>query len=101
MLRIRNVSGMIINCSGFPAQVLPSELNRMHEMCDESDVYHSAIIDNGGFEYGQNVIPKGGPFADHIGKFDSRNKRGDLVALFTLFGRDQKLTFRSGDLLAA
>lgn len=99
MVRIRGASGMIMNC-GWPAQVLSSELKRIHEMCDDAGLYHSSIMENGGFEYGQSVTPREGPFANHVGKYDSRSKRGDDTALFCLFGHDQKVTFKSGDLLA-
>lgn len=100
MRRVRGVVGIIMNSDGFPAQVLVPELRRMHEMCDDAGIYHSEIEGDKGFEYGQRVTPKAGPLAYQIGKYDSKNKRGDLSALFTLFGRDQKVTFKAGDLIA-
>lgn len=100
MLRIRGVAGMIMNCDGFPAQVVMSELQRMHEMCDDCGTFKSSITESGGFEYGQDVTPNGGPFAHYVGKYESRNKRGEDIALFSLFGQDQKVVFKPGDLLA-
>lgn len=99
MLRIRGVSGMIMDCKGFPAQVLINELKRMHEMCDDAGTYHSEF-ETDGFQYGQHVMPRTGPFAHRIGRFDSKNKRGEDVALFRLFGDDARITFQPGDLIA-
>lgn len=98
MLRIREVSGIIMNCDGFPAQVLPEELKRLHEMCDDAGIHHPVKY-NGEFEYGQRVTPKTGPFAYHIGRYDKKTRRGDS-ALFSLFGREQRVIFKKGDLLA-
>jgi transcription antitermination factor NusG len=100
MMGIRGVRGMIMNCDSLPAQVLPDEMKRMHDMCDDAGVYHSEIVEAGGFLYGQSVTPRDGPFLNFVGKYDSQNKRGELIADFTLFGRDQKVTFKNGDLLA-
>lgn len=101
MRRLRGVSGIIMNCDGFPAQVLITELKRLDDLCNEG-VYHSPVIedDGSGFEYGQRVTPTTGPFAYHVGRYESKNKRGDLTALFCLFGNDQKVKFRNGDLIA-
>lgn len=99
MIRIRGVAGMIMNCEGFPAQVLSGELKRMHDMCDDAGVYHSEVVVDE-FQYGQRVTPRDGPFINFVGTFDYKNKRGEDVARFTLFGHDQKVIFKNGDLLA-
>ncbi len=101
LIRIRGVSGILLNEVGMPAQVLAVEMEKLRAMCD-GDVYRSSVIDNdgSGFEYGQKVTPREGPFVFHIGQYESRNKRGDLTAIFRMFGREQKVTFKSGDLLA-
>lgn len=96
---IRGVAGMLINSDGYPAQVMPGELKRMHDMCDDAGVYHSEIIWSG-FQYGEKVTPKEGPFFGFTGSFDCHNKRGDQIASFTLFGREQSVTFKPGVLLA-
>jgi transcription antitermination factor NusG len=98
LIAIRGVAGILLNDSGFPAQVLPHEMQRMRSACD-GDVYRSSVIEEQGFEYNQKVSPKEGPFACHVGRYDIRTKRGDS-ARFWLFGREQRVTFKSGDLVA-
>lgn len=102
--RIRGVSGILMNELYFPAQVLPSEMDRLHSMCNDAGLYNSSITDTdgSGFEYGQRVTPKSNdnPFAFHVGRYESKNKRGDQTALFSLFGREQRVVFKYGDLLA-
>jgi len=52
-----------------------------------------------GFNYGDKVIPKQGPLAGHVGTFDKSTQRGDS-ALFVLFGREQRVMFKAGELVA-
>lgn len=99
LLSIRDVRGIMLNELGYPAQVLPREMDRMREMCDLG-VYHSSVVEESGFEYGQRVSPKTGPLAYHVGRYDKKTKRGDS-ALFVLFGQEQRVIFKRGDLLAA
>ena len=100
LMRLRGVAGIMLNDCWLPAQVLQSEMERLHAMCDDS-VYRSSVVEKHGFEYGQRVSPKEGPFAYHTGRYDGKaNKRGDVAALFQLFGREQRVVFKSGDLLA-
>lgn len=99
LLRIREVRGIMLNELGYPAQVLPHELDRMRSMCD-SGVYRSSMVEDVGFSYGQRVSPKTGPLAYHVGRYDKKTKRGDS-ALFVLFGQEQRVVFKQGELLAA
>lgn len=98
LLGIKGVRGIILNELGYPAQVLPRELDRLRSMCD-GVVFREVKIAPVEFEYGQKVMVKEGPFISHIGKYDHKAKDGD-VALFVLFGREQKLKFATGDLIA-
>lgn len=99
-MRIRGVRGMMLNELGFPAQVLPIEMDRLHEMCP-NNIYHSSETVSGGFEYGQRVTPAAGPLVYQTGRYEGRaNKRGDHAALFILFGREQRVVFKNGDLIA-
>ena len=101
LIRVRGVASILLNELGFPAQVLPSEMDRLHAMCDDC-VYRSAALDDGnGFTYGQRVTPKDGPFVYYTGRYDGKaNKRGDQAALFLCFGREQRVVFKPGELLA-
>jgi len=101
LIRIRGVSGILLNESGMPAQVLSHELQRLREMCPH-DVFHVPVVEveaDVELQYGQNVRANYGPFANHVGKYWGKTKRGD-AALFFLFGREQRVEFKSGDLLA-
>lgn len=99
LIRLRGVAGILLNEIGFPAQVMPTEMLRLHDMCDDC-VYRSTMIDES-FAYGQRVTPKDGPFVYYTGRYDGKaNKRGDDAALFLCFGREQRVVFKPGDLLA-
>lgn len=52
------------------------------------------------FVYGQKVFAVKGPFAGHSGTYDSKARKGRDAALFTLFGREQRILFNSGELTA-
>lgn len=100
LIRLRGVAGILLNEIGFPAQVLPHEMNRLHAMCDDC-VYRSTLQEDEGFAYGQRVTPRDGPFVYYTGRYDGKaNRRGDEAALFLCFGREQRVVFKSGELLA-
>lgn len=100
LLSVRGVRGILLNTDGLPAQVLPGEMNRLREMCNEDGVYQTTEEEAAGFSYGQRVTPKDGPFVYHVGRYDRRTKRGNDVALFCLFGGEKQVTFKCGELLA-
>lgn len=95
LMRIRGVRGILLNDLGFPAQVMPKEMEQLRSICADA---HNFVTR--GFEYGQRVSPRDGPFNYHIGRYDHKNKRGEDVALFQLFGQEQRVMFKAGDLLA-
>jgi len=99
LLNIRSVRGIMLNELGFPAQVLPREVERMRAMCD-GDAYRSSVVEESGFCYGQRVSPKAGPLAYHVGRYDKKTRRGDF-AMFVLFGQEQRVIFKQGELEAA
>lgn len=101
-LSIRGVAGMLMNDIGFPAQVVPSEMERLRRECDGNIFRDGSIIfKDKDFEYGQNVRPAATDHwaASQVGRYEGKTKRGD-TALFSLFGREQRVEFKSGDLLA-
>lgn len=87
-----------MNDLGYPAQVLPSELERLQSFYG-TDVYRP-VERITKFDYGQRVTPKEGPFAYHVGRYEGKTKRGD-AALFQLFGQEQRVLFKKGSLIAA
>lgn len=100
LLSVRGVAGMLLNEIGIPAQVLPSEMERMRAMCDGNIVRASSQKIKNGFEYGERVTLESGPFAFHVGRYDRKTRRGD-AALFFMFGREQRVLFKAGELKAA
>ena len=105
LLGIKCVQGILLNTLNFPAQVLPSEMDRLRGMCSPDGMYRSASApEAGGFEYGQRVSPKSADhfFSCQVGRYDGKvgkKGRGD-AALFLLFGRDTRVVFNRGDLVA-
>jgi transcription antitermination factor NusG len=97
---MRGVAGMLCNEDGFPAQCLTHEVERIRKLCNNNVFIEEDNCKVAGFVYGQRVTPKSGPLAFHVGKFDSV-KRSSEAAIFNLFGREQKVVFRKGDLIAA
>jgi transcription antitermination factor NusG len=96
---LRGVAGILIDSvSGMPAQVLPHEMERMRAMCNSDGVYSQPekVFE---LTYGQRVKPKDGFFSKQVGIYEGRTKRGDHTALFCLFGKEQRVTFKSGDLI--
>lgn len=89
----RGVAGVLLNDLGYPAQVLPHELERLQQFVPSPETSE--------FEYGEEVTPQEGPFAFHIGRYDRKTNKGDDVVFFTLFGREQRVTFKSGELIKA
>lgn len=102
-LSIRGVAGMLMNDLGFPAQVVPAEMERLRRACDGTVFRAATAFDESisGFEYGQRVRPASTEhfFASQVGRYEGKSKRGD-TALFSLFGREQRVEFKNGDLLA-
>lgn len=99
LLSVRGVAGMLFNCDGWPAQVLPVEVERLQAMCPDGIATTEAAVVLG-FHYGQKVSPKEGLFAGHVGRYFGEAKDGKDIALFALFGRESKAFFGKGDLLA-
>jgi hypothetical protein len=98
LLRVRGVNAVLQNESGMPARVLPHELERLRAMCD-GNVLRQTETAYEGLKYGQKVTPTQGALMHKVGRYDGRTKRGDS-ALFLLFGREQRIIFRSGELQA-
>lgn len=99
LLQLRGVHGILLNESGFPAQLLARELEWLRGQCDNG-VYRRTIPTETGFIYGQRVTPATGPLANRVGHYDRQTRRGEDIALFLLFGSEKKVTFKSGELLA-
>lgn len=81
---------------GYPASVKQHEIDMLKAQCDVNDIM---VEPKDQFMYGQRVSPRSGPFAYHVGRYEHKTRRGD-TAMFLLFGRDQKVEFQAGELVA-
>lgn len=101
---IRGVAGMLMALgedeeSESPALVRQYEIDSLRSLCDNDVLRPKLTKSQAEFVYGQRVSPKEGPFAYHVGRYDRKTRRGD-AAMFVLFGREQRIVFKKGDLLA-
>lgn len=100
VLRLRDVHGMLMNECGFPAQVLPCELAQLRAICPDG-VYGGREHLTDGFVYGAKVLAVKGPLTRLTGRYIGRFGKNREEALFSLFGREQKVVFKRGELILA
>lgn len=99
---LRGVSGMLLDADKlFPAQVEDAALDAIRSMCVDNVYSPCAVESRNGFFYGQRVTIETGPMAYHIGRYDGHASKNRDAALFNLFGREQRVTFKTGELIAA
>ena len=99
--RLRGVAGLMLTTDYQPAVVDHEQLMKLRSVC-VNGIYNQQVVETGrGFVYGQRVTPQSGPLAFHVGRYDGRASKNREAAVFNLFGREQKLFFKAGDLLAA
>lgn len=85
----------------YPAKVDDGALDAIRSLC-VGDVYSPRAMSTCcGFYYGQRVTPQTGPFAYHVGEYDGVASRHREAAVFNLFGKDQRVFFKAGELVAA
>lgn len=100
VLRLRDVHGMLLNESGFPAQVLTREVENLRAFCPD-EIYNGSTHETDGWCYGAKVYVEKGPFARFIGRYEGKTGKNREAAVFSLFGREQKVTFKRGELILA
>lgn len=103
LIALRGVASMIMDRScpvPQPLLVCPKEVDYIRAQCDGSIVRASENVVSG-FTYGDKVMPKSGPFMHSVGSYESAFGKHREVATFVLFGKERKLTFKSGELIAA
>lgn len=98
---IRGVSGLMLTAEFTPAIVIPSQMRAIQALCVNGMYQLASAPTPAGFSYGQRVTPTSGPLEHHIGRYDGTRSRHRDVAFFNLFGREQKITFKAGELIAA
>jgi transcription antitermination factor NusG len=92
----------------YPAIVDPAQMQAMQQFCC-GEMYQKPIRHPDDLIYGQRVTTTSGPFAYHVGRYDGpmprrRGKRGKQrreAAVFDFFGREQRVVFAVGSLIAA
>ena len=99
LAHLRGVSGMLMDAEKtFPAKVDSKALESFRSFCA---LPKDNVAVRKGFVYGQRVAPQTGPLAYHVGSYDGPASRHREAAVFNLFGREQRVVFKSGDLIAA
>ena len=81
--------------------VAQHELERIRSLCVNGVYLPKEIETRRGFVYGQRVSPQSGPLAFHVGRYDGVASKRREAAMFSLFGREQRIMFKAGVLLAA
>jgi len=98
LAHLRGVAGMLMDAEKtFPAKIEDGTLETFRAYC----ACPKAVEARKGFVYGQRVAPQTGPLAYHVGSYDGVASRHREAAVFNLFGREQRIVFKSGDLIAA
>ncbi len=101
ILSLRGISGMLLNAEkDQPALVKEDQIEAIKAIC-VNGVYREPIVEAAPLVYGQRVTPKTGPLHSHVGRYDGRKGKKREAALFMLFGREQRITFKKGELVAA
>jgi Transcription termination factor nusG len=100
--RLRGVAGIILNVEKlYPARVDDKALDAIRAMCVDNVYSPRAVASSCGFVYGQRVTSEHGPLAYKVGRYDGAASRHREVAMFNLFGREQRIVFKAGELIAA
>jgi transcription antitermination factor NusG len=101
--RLQGVSGMLLDPCGQPSLIEPERLDYLRTFCD-GNLFKppgAEVVKPAALVYGQHVSPKTGPFQDFIGTYDGLAPRKMEAAIFFMFGREQRVEFKRGDLIAA
>lgn len=104
---LRGVSGILMATDyekeiTQPLVIESRQFQTLLELCTVDGIYSKRVNETKkGFVYGQRVTPSDGPFAYHIGRYDGVASRKREAAIFNCFGREQKIMFKAGQLLAA
>ncbi len=102
ILALRGISGMLLTADNKPALVDAKEIEAVRAICVNGVYRNPEIQTDGMLRYGQRVRTKAdGPFAWQVGTYDGRVGRKKEAAIFYLFGRDQRVVFKRGQLIAA
>lgn len=100
LVRLRGAAGILLTAESNPARVDSRVVEYLSEHCVNGIYQPKTSGTCNGFTYGQRVRPLVGPLAGHTGIFDGTIKRNREAALFFLFGRQQRIVFKHGELEA-
>ena len=93
------VSELLMTVNNTPARASDAEIAKIRARCTHDDIL--IVKKHTGFLIGENVRPTSGPFQNFVGRFDSEHAGFRVSALLNLFGREVKVSFKQGDLVAA
>jgi transcription antitermination factor NusG len=96
---LRGVSSMLLHSETLlPWRVDSCELDAIRVLCDERGVVREEQRIDDGLHYGDLVYVELGPFANLRGVYDCRIGKHREAATFVMFGREQRVMFRCGEL---
>jgi transcription antitermination factor NusG len=102
LLHLRGVSGMLLNPDNLmPFKVDLEQLNEVRAMCDRNGVISEPEIPIRRLSFGDKVFVESGPFANLTGRYDCRVGKHREAAMFEMFGSEQRVLFRRGELKSA
>lgn len=103
LFSLRGVEGVMLSASNdflVPALACSKQVEYLQSQC-VNNIYRSAYDRlSGRFVYGQRVRPKHGPFEFKVGRFDGYAGKKKYAAMFDVFGREQRIVFSRGELVA-
>jgi transcription antitermination factor NusG len=99
LLSLRGISGMLLTANNIPAVVDEDRLEHIRAMCING-IYREPRP-SFSLHYGQRVTVRRGPLVAFSGIYDGPVSKRREAAIFCLFGREQRVVFKKGELLAA
>jgi len=96
---MRGIASLLMTASNAPAVIQQSVIDALRSHCT-NNIYREPKGAMKSLAYGQRVTPRAGPLAKHIGTYDGVTRKRE-AAIFLLFGQEQRVLFKRGDLLAA
>ena len=95
LVRLRGVASMMLTNNGDPVRVLQYELDNLRSLCPNGVMRQ--VTSDSGFIRGQLVTTHQGAFAERVMRYEKQDRHGDM-AIFSLFGREQRVVFKQGEL---
>jgi transcription antitermination factor NusG len=102
ILKLRGIASMLLNPETLhPLSVDLRQLQAVRSLCDRHGIIHQPESQKYKLHYGDQVYAEKGPFANLRGVYDCRIGKHREAAVFTMFGAEQRVLFKLGELKVA